>query len=154
MQAGYGLKTPVKLDWTELKKNRDAFILRLNGLYQESAANAKVEVIKGHAAFVAPRVLECGGQKVTATHILIASGSRPSMPKGVEGIEFAKTSDDFFLLEEQPETRGCSSWAPDTTEWSWAASSRPSAATPRSPAAATASSAPLTRKSRSSCTKT
>ena len=103
MQAGYGLKTPVKLDWTELKKNRDAFILRLNGLYQESAANAKVEVIKGHAAFVAPRVLECGGQKVTAPHILIASGSRPSMPKGVEGIEFAKTSDDFFLLEEQPE---------------------------------------------------
>ena len=43
-----------------------------------------------------------GGREVSARHILIASGSRPTLLPGVEGVEHAITSNEIFDLPEFP----------------------------------------------------
>ena len=43
-----------------------------------------------------------GGEEISARHILIASGSRPTLLDGVEGLEHAITSDEIFDLPEFP----------------------------------------------------
>lgn len=111
MQKGYGLfsggsardyTTPLQIDWGILKESRDNYIKRLNGIYAGAIDTAGIDLIKGTARFVDKKIIECGDQRVTAEHIVIASGSKPSFPKGVKGIEHAKTSDDFFELESLP----------------------------------------------------
>ncbi|MEO8891791.1 MAG: FAD-dependent oxidoreductase, partial [Coleofasciculaceae cyanobacterium] len=48
--------------------------------------------------------LEVDGKKVTAEKILIAVGGHPVKPPEIPGIEHAITSDDMFLLQEQPKS--------------------------------------------------
>ena len=107
MQKGYGLfsggsardyTTPLQIDWSILKESRDAYVKRLNGIYAGIVDTAGIDLLRGTAKFVDKKVVQCGDHSVTADHILIASGSRPFFPKGVKGIEHAKTSDDFFAL--------------------------------------------------------
>ncbi|HEY8508295.1 MAG TPA: glutathione-disulfide reductase [Steroidobacteraceae bacterium] len=99
----YGFGSPTLThDWALLKSKRDAYILRLNGIYERNLANRKVELIRGYARFVAPRVIEAAGRKLTAPHIVIATGGRPLYPL-IPGAELGITSDGFFELEKRPE---------------------------------------------------
>jgi len=98
----YGIDTSgVKCDWGVLKKNRDAYILRLNHIYTDMLQSNKVELIKGFGKFIDNYTVECQGNRYTADHILIATGSRPCTPN-IEGIKYAITSDGFFELENLP----------------------------------------------------
>jgi glutathione reductase (NADPH) len=92
---------PGALNWAELKLRRDAYIERLNGVYQRGLDNNKVDVVHAHARFVEPRVVEADGRRYTAEHIVIAVGGRPILPE-VPGAELGTTSDGFFELKEQP----------------------------------------------------
>ena len=77
----YGIDTSgVKFDWGVLKKNRDAYILRLNHIYTDMLQSNKVELIKGFGKFIDNYNVECQGNRYTADHILIATGSRPCTP--------------------------------------------------------------------------
>ena len=49
-------------DWAMLKHKRDAYILRLNGIYERNLANRKVELIRGRGQVVAPGVVEVNGE--------------------------------------------------------------------------------------------
>ncbi|XP_064639387.1 glutathione reductase, mitochondrial-like [Lineus longissimus] len=98
----YGFDVDVKkFDWSVIKKTRDAYIKRLNGIYDNMLTNSKVEKITGHATFTADKTVEVDGNKYTADHILIATGGRPSIPK-IPGSEYGISSDGFFDLEELP----------------------------------------------------
>jgi glutathione reductase (NADPH) len=79
-------------------------IERLSGIYARNVRNAGAELIDDRAEFVDPHTLELkkSGKRVTAGKILIATGGWPVMPKEVEGIEHAITSNDMFHLEEVP----------------------------------------------------
>ena len=61
-----------------------------------------VDVIKGFARFVDARTLEVNGETITADHILIATGGRPSHPS-IPGTEYGIDSDGFFALPALPE---------------------------------------------------
>jgi glutathione reductase (NADPH) len=90
-----------KLDFSILKKNRDAYVNRLNGIYGNMLNNAGVALIKGWAKFVENKTIDVNGIKYTADHILVATGSHP-MKLGFEGEEHTIDSDGFFDLEELP----------------------------------------------------
>lgn len=92
------------LDWKKMITAVDQELTRLNGVYQNMLNNASVELFRGYAKFLDPHTLEIEGQKVTADKILIAVGGYPVKPPDITGIEHAITSDDMFLLQEQPKS--------------------------------------------------
>ncbi|XP_054842650.1 glutathione reductase, mitochondrial [Eublepharis macularius] len=105
--ADYGFQvTDVKFDWRVIKEKRDAYVKRLNEIYQNNLNKAHVETIRGHATFTSDStpVVEVEGQRYTAPHILIATGGQPVVPTESEipGASLGITSDGFFELEELP----------------------------------------------------
>jgi len=102
MAAGYGFSVENNgFSWPKIKQARDAYIERLNGIYDRNLANSKVEVIRGTGRFISDHVVEVNGDQFTAPHILIATGGQPSVP-GVAGSDLGITSDGFFLLDDLP----------------------------------------------------
>lgn len=89
-------------DWGTLKRKRDAYIQRLNQIYERNLANRKVELVRARARFVGPRRLEAGGRIIEAQNVVIATGGRPLVPD-IPGASFGITSDGFFELESRPE---------------------------------------------------
>ena len=104
--AHYGFETPdVKLDYPLLKKRRDAYILKLDRIYESGLAKAGVTKLVGDGTFVDAHTVAITNdgetQNVTADKILIATGGRPMLPN-IPGMEYAITSDGFFEMEELP----------------------------------------------------
>jgi glutathione reductase (NADPH) len=100
--ADYGFSVgSVKFDWAHLKRNRDRYVLDMNGHYERTLTGNGVEIVRGFARFVGPKSVEVNGEKLTAEHIVIAVGGRPIMPD-IPGSEFGITSDGFFELEARP----------------------------------------------------
>jgi len=64
-----------------------------------------VTVFRGHARFVGPRTIDTGtGEVVTADQVVIAAGSRPTIPNEIlEGGVRYHTNDDIMRLPELPE---------------------------------------------------
>uniref|UniRef100_A0A2K5D933 glutathione-disulfide reductase n=1 Tax=Aotus nancymaae TaxID=37293 RepID=A0A2K5D933_AOTNA len=95
-----------KFNWRVIKEKRDAYVSRLNTIYQNNLTKAHIEIIHGHAAFTSdPKpTIEVSGRKYTAPHILIATGGMPSSPheSQIPGASLGITSDGFFELEELP----------------------------------------------------
>lgn len=89
-------------DWGLLKSKRDAYVARLNGIYESNLAKRHIEVVHGRARFLDSRTVDAGGRRLTAPHILIAVGGRPMLPE-VPGVELGITSDGFFDLEKRPD---------------------------------------------------
>ena len=99
----YGFDTTLnRLDWANLLKNRSAYIDRIHTSYENVLGKNKVDVIKGFARFVDGHTVEVNGETITADHILIATGGRPSHPS-IPGAEYGIDSDGFFALEALPE---------------------------------------------------
>ena len=99
----YGFDTTLnRLDWATLLKNRSAYIDRIHTSYENVLGKNKVDVIKGFARFVDGHTVEVNGETITADHILIATGGRPSH-SSIPGAEYGIDSDGFFALEALPE---------------------------------------------------
>jgi glutathione reductase (NADPH) len=88
-------------DWAALKQKRDAVVLRLNGIYERNLASKGVRYVRGAARFLDESTVEVDGGRMTARHIVIATGGKPIVP-AVPGAEYGITSDGFFALEKQP----------------------------------------------------
>ena len=88
-------------DWRALREAREAYIARLNGIYERNLANRKVELIRGHGRFLAPGEIGVGDRKIEAPTIVIATGGRPAVPS-IPGAQYGITSDGFFALESRP----------------------------------------------------
>ena len=105
---GYGWQVPgaIALDWDALKAARAQEITRLNGIYEGLMQGAQVERISGHASLADAHTVAVavGGdqvRRITAAHILIATGGQPVRPE-VAGKEHAIVSDDVFDLPVLP----------------------------------------------------
>lgn len=100
--AGYGWKVgDAQLDWEHFITSIDKEVKRLSQLHISFLEKAGVTLIPGRASFVDPHTVEIGDRKITADKILIAVGGKPLKPD-VPGIEYAITSNEIFLLKEQP----------------------------------------------------
>ena len=98
----YGFDTTVNhYSWQTVVKNRTAYIDRIHSSYETVLGKNNVDVIKGFARFVDAHTVEVNGEKITADHILIATGGRPVQPT-IPGAEYGINSDGFFELEEMP----------------------------------------------------
>ncbi|MDU1266435.1 MAG: glutathione-disulfide reductase, partial [Escherichia coli] len=99
----YGFDTTInKFNWETLIASRTAYIDRIHTSYENVLGKNNVDVIKGFARFVDAKTLEVNGETITADHILIATGGRPSHPD-IPGVEYGIDSDGFFALPALPE---------------------------------------------------
>jgi glutathione reductase (NADPH) len=91
-----------QFNWPVLRDNVLAEVGRLEGLYEQTLGNNKVEVFHERAVIAGPNEVRlASGRIVTADKILIATGARPFMPQ-IEGIEHAISSNEVFHLEKMP----------------------------------------------------
>jgi len=98
----YGYDVSVKdHDWGALKARRDAYVARLNGIYDSNLDKRGVTLIEGHARFVDANTVDVDGTAYVADHIVVATGGQPIVPD-IPGAELGITSDGFFELAEQP----------------------------------------------------
>lgn len=102
--AEYGFRSTHSepFDWPLLKKKRDAYIARLNGIYEVNLARRQVEIVRGFGRFLDARTVAIGSRELTAPRVIIATGGRPMLP-ALPGVELGITSDGFFELERLPE---------------------------------------------------
>ena len=99
---GYGFEvTKLKFNWPHLKKGRDKYIERLNGIYERNLSNSDVAVIQGHGQLINSNTISVNGMEYGAKHILIATGGYPIVPN-IPGANHGITSDGFFKLEDLP----------------------------------------------------
>ncbi|MCW9710630.1 glutathione-disulfide reductase [Avibacterium sp. 21-586] len=100
----YGFDVAVKeFDFSKLVENRQAYIGRIHNSYNNVLAKNNVDVIKGFAKFVDAHTIEVNGEKVSADHILIATGAYPAHPE-IKGAEYGIDSDGVFELNALPKS--------------------------------------------------
>jgi glutathione reductase (NADPH) len=90
-----------RFDWPTFLANKDREIARLNDVYRRLLEQNGVEILAGRATVLDPHTVQVGDRRVTAAHILVATGSRPRLSTG-QGSELAITSNEIFHLPEQP----------------------------------------------------
>jgi glutathione reductase (NADPH) len=90
-----------RFDWATLLANKDKEIARLNGVYERVLSLAGVEILRGRAMVVDPHTVEVGGRRFSAKHILVATGSWPTVPD-IPGRHHAITSNEAFHLQRLP----------------------------------------------------
>ena len=100
---GYGWTTAEPhFDWPTLVRNKDQEIHRLNGVYERLLLNAGCAVLAARATLLDPHTLEVDGRRISAEHILVATGGWPLVPE-FPGREFVLTSNEMFHLDALPQ---------------------------------------------------
>jgi glutathione reductase (NADPH) len=101
--AGFGWQiTKGPHDWARLIAAKDREIGRLNGIYRRLLDNAGASIFEARATFIDPHTLDVGGKRVTAKHIVIATGGHPvRLP--IPGAELGIISDAAFYLPHMPQ---------------------------------------------------
>jgi len=107
----------VHFDWGYIQRSRDAYIKRLNGIYDRNMINSAVMRLRGTASLesttdgegvaVTVHPESSSNNKTTtfrAKHILLATGGYPTFPDDTEGTiaRHAISSDGFFELKSLP----------------------------------------------------
>ena len=113
--ADYGFDLAVQgHDWAALRAARDAYVLRLNGIYASNLAKKNIMLYSGWASLATANSIQVEGraesqvegqmcgQTLHAERIVIATGGRPARPS-IPGAEHGLSSDDFFELPERPQ---------------------------------------------------
>jgi glutathione reductase (NADPH) len=99
---GYGWTVgEPRFDWATLLANKDKEIARLNAVYERVLSVAGVKILRGRATVTGPHEVAVGGKTYSARHILVATGSWPTIPE-IPGRELAITSNEAFHLERLP----------------------------------------------------
>lgn len=100
--AGFGWDPgEVQFEWARLRGNKDREIARLNGVYRNLLEGRGVRIIEGRARLLDPHTVEVCGERVSARHILVATGAWPYVPD-FPGREHVVTSNEMFHLEHLP----------------------------------------------------
>jgi len=105
MAAAMGFDVPVRpaLDWKELVVHRQAYIANIHASYLKRLNENNVVRVPRKGRLVDAHTVECSdGVRISATHILIATGAHPQRPD-IPGAELGAVSDDFFNLCDVPE---------------------------------------------------
>ncbi len=99
---GYGWTVPdASFSWPKLIEAKNREIARLEGIYEKLLANAGVTLMRGRAVLADAHTVEIDGRRVTANHILIATGGWPVKPE-IPGAELGITSNEAFELADLP----------------------------------------------------
>ncbi len=101
--AAYGWNAhPGTFDWSVFRGKLHAELDRLEGVYRKLLGNSDVTIHDARASLAdAHTVALSNGDRVTAKHILIATGGHPTKPD-IPGAEHGITSNEFFSLDTMP----------------------------------------------------
>lgn len=100
--AGFGVRAQAgPFDWPALVSGRNRYVAAINDYWDGHVAREGITHLTGLGQLVDARTVEVDGTRYTADHIVIATGSRPLVPR-MPGAELGITSDGFFELEQQP----------------------------------------------------
>ncbi len=101
----FGIKARVEgVDWPFIiKRVFDEIDGEAQGIEEGNRQHPKITVHKGRGRFVAEKTLEVNGARITGETVVIAAGTRPSIPSipGLEEVSYL-TSDQIMRLPEQP----------------------------------------------------
>jgi glutathione reductase (NADPH) len=103
--VGYGWQVPpgeIPFDMARWQAAKSAETTRLEGVYRALLTQSGVEIVEGHGRFVDAHTVEVGSRKLTARHILIATGASPVRDQ-IPGTAHCPTSDDLLDLTALPE---------------------------------------------------
>jgi glutathione reductase (NADPH) len=101
--SGYGFDVRIAgHDWPHMKAARDAYVTRLNGIYEANLARSGVELVRGRGRLIEAHSVEVAGRRLEASRIVLATGGRPWRPD-VPGAQLGIDSDGFFGLPQRPE---------------------------------------------------
>ncbi len=90
-------------DWPRFVAAKDREIARLEGLYGANLERSKVEILRTRATVEGEHRVRLGdGRRVSAAHVLIATGGRPVREGGFPGAEHCITSEELFDLKRLP----------------------------------------------------
>jgi mycothione reductase len=96
-------------DWNAIRDRVFGRIdpISVDGREYRAHGSANITLIEGTAGFVAPKVLDVEGRRITADHILIAAGTRPTIPPIAGLVETGfHTSDSIMRLDAFPDRLG------------------------------------------------
>ncbi|KAL7766275.1 hypothetical protein ACKLNR_004191 [Fusarium oxysporum f. sp. zingiberi] len=104
---GFSVEQTAPFDWSSFKTKRDAYIKRLNGIYERNLNNDNVDYLHGWARLVSKNQAEVtlddnSKVLVNAKKILVAVGGKPTIPPEIPGAEYGTNSDGFFDISTQP----------------------------------------------------
>ncbi len=88
-------------DWARLIAAKDKEIKRLNEIYLRLLNQVGAKIYDARAVLIDPHTIEVGGERVTAEHIVVATGGHPTRLE-IPGAELGIISDDAFYLKEIP----------------------------------------------------
>ena len=89
-------------DWPAFRTRLEAELDRLEGVYQRLLTGSAVTWMPERAVLADPHTVElASGQRLSAKHILVATGGRPFVPD-MPGTAQAITSNEVFHLPELP----------------------------------------------------
>ena len=95
--------TLLRHDWPLLKRKRDAYIERLNGIYASNLERRGVTLLRARARLTGAHAVSAAGNEYRAPHIVLATGGHPVVPS-IPGAAHGITSDGFFELAQRPES--------------------------------------------------
>jgi glutathione reductase (NADPH) len=88
---GFDIQDKPAFSWNIVKKKRDAYIERLNGIYGNNLGKDSIDIIQGTASFVDAKTVRVGDQVYSSKHILIATGSKAWIPNISGAVEHGVT---------------------------------------------------------------
>jgi glutathione reductase (NADPH) len=97
---GWAVEAP-RFEMARWQAAKTAEISRLEGIYRQMLAGAGVTLVEGWARIDGPNCVRVGERRLTAQHILVATGSAPVLDS-IPGIEACATSDELLDLAELP----------------------------------------------------
>jgi glutathione reductase (NADPH) len=103
--AGFGWRIDgAGFDWPALVAAKEKEITRLSGLYEQTLAKAGVEIFRTRAQLDGPNAVRLSdGRRLSAGHILVATGGGPLKAPAIAGLEHAISSNEIFDLPVLPD---------------------------------------------------
>jgi len=103
--AGFGWTVPpATFDWPTLIANKDKEIARLEAAYTANVEKSGARIVKSRAVIEDAHTVRllADDKRITAQHILIATGGAPNHGASIPGIEHVISSNEAFHLNKLP----------------------------------------------------
>ena len=101
---GHGMDVAFKgVDYAKLKNRKDKVVSSLQGGIHATFKSLDIRFINGEATSISPNTFKVNDQTITATDVILATGSRPFVPEipGLAEVEYL-TTDTIFELNDLP----------------------------------------------------
>jgi dihydrolipoamide dehydrogenase len=98
----WGVKAAGEPDWSAIRAFEDSMVDKLVKGVTGLVRGRKIDVVTGTARIAGPGAVEVGGDTITATDIVLATGSAPRMLPGLQVGARVITSDQALQLDRIP----------------------------------------------------